>query len=90
MSGGEKVAAVVGVALHLAVGVFPYAASGLLVPIWGIVVLYALWLGLAFVLVRLLRGEARRPMLAPLVPVAALAVWFAVVTAGEAIFGWTA
>ena len=90
MSGGEKVAAVVGVVLHLAVGVFPYAASGLLVPIWGIVVLYALWLALAFVLVRLLRGEARRPMLAPLVPVAALAVWFAVVTAGEAIFGWTA
>ena len=90
MSVGEKVAAVVGVVLHLAIGVFPYAASGLLVPIWGIVVLYALWLALAVVLVRLLRGEQRRPMLAPLVPVAALTVWFAVVTAGEALFDWTA
>ena len=90
MSVGEKVAAVVGVVLHLAVGVFPYAASGLLVPIWGIVVLYGLWLALAVVLVRLLRRETRRPMLAPLVPVAALAGWFAVVTAGEALFDWTA
>jgi hypothetical protein len=90
MSAGEKVAAAVGVVLHLAVGVFPYAASGLLVPIWGIVVLYSLWLALAVVLVRLLRGERRRPLLAPLVPVGALAVWFGVVTAGEAIFGWTA
>jgi hypothetical protein len=90
MSGGEKVAVVVGVVLHLAVGVFPYAASGLLVPIWGIVVLYALWLGLAILLVRLLRGDARRPLLAPLVPVAAIVIWFAVVSAGEVLFDWTA
>ena len=90
MSVGEKVAAVVSVVLHLAVGVFPYAASGLLVPIWGIVVLYALWLALAVVLVRMLRGERRRPLFAPLIPVAALAVWFAVVTAGEVLLDWTA
>lgn len=90
MSAGEKVAAVVAAVLHLAVGVFPYAASGLLVPVWGIVVLYALWLGLAVVLVRLLRGDRRRPLLAPLVPVAAIAVWFAFVTAGEVLLDWTA
>jgi len=90
VSTGEKVAAVVAIVGHLAVGVFPYAASGLLVPAWGIVVLYALWLGLAVGLVRLLRGDRRRPMLAPLVPVAAVAVWFAFVSAGEVLFDWTA
>ena len=90
MSVGEKVAAVVGVVLHLAVGVFPYAASGLLVPLWAIAVLYGCWLALAVLLVRLLRGDRRRPLLAPAVPVAALVVWFAVVTLGEAVFGWTA
>ena len=90
MSAGEKVAAIVGVVLHLAVGVFPYAASGLVVPLWGIAVLYGCWLGLAAVLVRLLRGEGRRPMLAPVVPLVALAVWFAVVNLGGVLFGWTA
>ena len=90
MSGGEKVAAVVGVVLHLAVGVFPYAASGLVTPLWGYVVLYACWIALGVVLVRLLRGPNRRPLFAPVVPLVALAWWFAFVSGGEAIFGWTA
>ena len=90
MSVGEKIAAVIGVVLHLAVGVFPYAASGLVVPVWGIVVLYGLWLALAAVLVRLLRGPNRRPIVAPVVPLVALAVWFAFVTAGEVLLDWTA
>ena len=90
MSAGEKVAAAVGVVLHLAVGVVPYAASGLVVPVWAFVTLYAGWLGLAVLLVRLLRGPHRRPRLAPLVPVAALAFWFAFVSAGGALLDWTA
>ena len=90
MSVGEKVAALVGVVLHLAVGVFPYAASGLVVPLWGVVVLYGCWLALAVVLIRLLRGPDRRPLVAPAVPLVALAVWFAFVTLGEALLGWTA
>ena len=87
---GERVAAVVGVVLHLAVGVFPYAASGLVTPVWGYVVLYAVWLALAFVLIRLLGGPNRRPIVAPAIPLAALAFWFAFVTAGEVLLDWTA
>ena len=90
MSVGEKVAAIAGVVLHLAVGVFPYAASGLVTPVWGYVVLYACWIALAVVLVRLLRGPSRRPLLAPAVPLVALAWWFAFVSAGGAFLGWTA
>ena len=90
MSTAEKVAAVGGVVLHVAVGVFPYAASGLLVPAWGIVVLYAFWLALAVVLIRLVRGEDRRPMLAPVVPVVALGGWFTFVSLGGALLDWTA
>ena len=90
MSVGEKVAAALAVVLHLLIGVFPFAASGLLVPLWGVVVLGASWLAMAVVLVRLVRGDRRRPLLAPLVPVAALAGWFAFVSFGEAVFGWTA
>jgi hypothetical protein len=87
----EKVAAVVAVVLHVVVGVFPYAASGLLAPLWGIVLLYGVWLALAVVLVRLLRpGPRRRPMVAPVVPFVALAAWFAVLSLGEALFDWTA
>lgn len=90
MSLGEKLAAGVGAVLHLAVGVFPYAASGLVVPVWGVVVLYGCWLALAVVLVRLLRGPARRPLLAPAIPVVAIAVWFAFVSLGGALLDWTA
>ena len=90
MSAGEKVASVVGVVLHLVVGVFPYAASGLVVPTWGYLALYAFWLALAFVLVRLLRGPKRRPMLAPAVPVVAIVGWFTFVGLGEALLDWTA
>lgn len=90
MFAGEKVAGALGVVLHLAVGVFPYAASGLIVSVWGIIVLYGCWLALAVVLVRLLRGPTRRPLLAPAIPLVAIAVWFAFVSLGEALFGWTA
>ena len=90
MSAGEKVAATVGVVLHLAVGVFPYAASGLIVPVWGVVVLSGCWVALAVVLVRLLRGPTRRPLLAPAIPLVAIAVWLAFISLGAAQFGWTA
>ena len=90
MSVGEKVAAVFGVVVHLAVGVFPYAASGLVTPVWGYLVLYGVWLALAFVVVRLVRGPNRRPFLAPVIPIVAVAFWFAFVTGGELLLDWTA
>ena len=82
----ERVLAVSGLLLHLGVGVFPFAASGLLVPLPGLVVLLAGWLaGLALV-VRLWR---RSPRWVPVVPLAALAFWWSVVSIGEAMWGWS-
>ena len=74
-------------ALHLVVLVPFTVASGLLAPLWAVLLLYGLWLGGALLLVRLAR---RRPFLAPLVPAAnALLLWL-VLGAGDAWLGWTA
>ncbi|WP_144123911.1 hypothetical protein [Catellatospora sichuanensis] len=63
-----------------------YLSSGLVAPLWGLILLMVIWTGLLVVAIRLWRT---RPFLVPLVPVAALAVWFAVLSAGEAWLGWT-
>lgn len=76
-----------GVVLYLLTGVLPYAASGLVVPMLGILILYIGWgVGLALA-IRLLR---RRSGFALLMPLAALGYWWLVVSIGEALFGWTA
>jgi hypothetical protein len=82
----ERVVGVAGLLLHLAVGVFPFSASGLLVPMSGLAVLLLGWLcglGAAVLLVR------RSPRWVPVVPLAALGFWWAVVSIGEAVLGWT-
>ena len=84
----EKIAVVVGIVLHLVIGAVPFAVSGLVAPLWGVVVLWAFWLlmlGLAVWPVR-----RQRPLLVPLVPAVSLAVWFAVMGFGGAVLGWTA
>ena len=85
----EKVLATSGIVLHLAVGVFPYAASGLLAPLWGIAVLYAGWVALLVAAIQMIRGR-RRVRFVALLPVAALVFWFAVLTFGDLALGWTA
>ena len=86
--GGDRgLPAWIALALHVAVGFFPYGASGLVAPPWGLVVLFALW---ALLLVVLVRWRPAKRWLLLVVPVAALAVWFVVVSAGEAFLGWTA
>lgn len=72
---------------YVAVGFFPYLVSGLVVPPGAVVVLMVAWLlglGLAVWLSRV------RPLLVPAVVVLALVFWFAFVSVGEALFGWTA
>ena len=64
-----------------------YGASGLLGPNWLPAPLVALWLVL-FVLA--CRWFGRRPYAVLLLPVVAAVVWFGVVMAGHAFFGWTA
>ena len=76
-----------GLALHLAVGVLPYAGSGLIAPSSGVAVLWALW---ALLLVAAVALLLRRPRLVPLVPAAAVGLWLLVVTIGDIQLGWTA
>ena len=42
-----RILALIGLILYIATGVFPYAASGLVAPLWGIAVLYFGW-GIGF------------------------------------------
>jgi hypothetical protein len=78
---------VAGLVLHLAVGVVPYAGSGLVAPPGGVALLWAVWAALLAAAVVLL---TRRPALVPLVPVVAVTVWVGVVGLGDALLGWTA
>ena len=66
---------------------FLYAVSGLLAPWYGVAFLMLLWVLLFVQATRWWTPHPRRTLLIPLV---ALALWFAVLTLGEALFGWTA
>lgn len=78
---------VIALAVHLGLGVVPYAASGLIVPAPGYPLLMALWLALGLLGVWL---AFRRPRWTWLAPAAAAIAWPAIVTLGERLWGWTA
>lgn len=69
--------------LHLVAGFF-YISSGLIAPLWAVLVLTATWLALA---VGLIQRRATGPR-ALLIPVLAAAIWFAAISAGEMFLGW--
>ena len=73
--------------LMVLVGLFPYGASGLMVPPSGLVVLAAVWIGL---FVFLWRWRPGNQWLALVVPLVAVAAWFAILSLGDALLGWTA
>jgi hypothetical protein len=79
------IAVVLAWALHLVVGWFT-AASGLVAPLWAIVVLIGLWLAAVLLLVRTAR---RKPFMTPLVPITNGLLWWGAITAGRAWLGWT-
>jgi hypothetical protein len=81
-----RIAGWVGLLGHVAVGFF-YAASGLLAPPWAVIVLLVTWTGLLVLAIVLLR---RRPAWTLLVPAAAVLIWFAAMSAGDAWLNWTA
>jgi hypothetical protein len=85
---GRQLLGALGFGLHVAVAVFPYAASGLLAPGWAYVVLYGAWLALLVYGVVLFRSRRERAVL--VVPVLALAFWFVFMTFGDFVLGWTA
>ncbi|GHJ47847.1 hypothetical protein Cs7R123_51890 [Catellatospora sp. TT07R-123] len=86
LSTGARIARVVGLAGHLLLSVW-YAASGLLAPGWAVAVLMVVWAALFIASIRWWRT---RPWWVLAVPVAALAFWLGLLTAGEAWLGWTA
>jgi hypothetical protein len=79
------VAVTVAVALHVVVLVPFTVGSGLVAPWPAIAGAYLLWLAMA----GLLWGVARRrPLAAPLVPLANAGLLFALITFGESVLGW--
>ncbi|GAA2630041.1 hypothetical protein GCM10010399_72390 [Dactylosporangium fulvum] len=82
----QKALGWVGFAAHLATVVW-YAASGLLAPGWAVVLLLVIWVGMTVFALRLVRGE--RPLWTLAVPVLDAAIWFGVLSFGEAALGWT-
>lgn len=81
----EMAARVAGFVLLAPVGVM-YIASGLVVPAPMIPVMWIVWL--AFV--GLAIWQRQRPWVVLATPFAAAAAWFAILSVGEAAFGWTA
>ena len=71
----------------MAAAFFLYAASGLVAPWWGVVMLLLVWLVL-FVLG--CRWWTPHPKRLPLLAIAAMVLWFAAITAGSSWLGWTA
>ncbi len=71
----------------MAASFFLYAASGLLAPAWGVVVLLVIWLALLLLCFAWWTPHPRR---LPWVGVFAVAFWFAALNAGGAFLGWTA
>ena len=82
----KRLLLVLAVLLHLAAGSL-YLAAGLVAPLWAVLVLWACWVGLLWLLVRLWRQQ---PVLALLVPPAALGLFLGAISAGEAWLGWVA
>jgi hypothetical protein len=84
-SAGPAAAAVVALLAMIPVGFF-YAASGLLVPGPWLFLLWLLFLLLATAGIRLF---GRRSYAVLAVPVVAIGLWFGILSAGEAWWGWT-
>lgn len=63
-----------------------YLSSGLLAPLWAIVLLLLVWVAMV---VAGWRERVARPWLLLVMPLLAVALWFAVLSAGEAWLGWT-
>jgi hypothetical protein len=73
--------------LQLVVAVPFTVATGLVAPLWAIVIAWTLWVAAAVILVMTAR---RRPLATPVVPLVNAALLWLLITIGEAALGWTA
>jgi hypothetical protein len=65
---------------------FLYGISGTVAPWWAVVLLMLVWL---FLMGLTLAWFTRRPLAVMVLPVVAFVVWFAAITTGGAVLGWT-
>lgn len=79
-------AAYVGIAIH-ALLALPLITLGLVAPRWAVILFYVIWGVLLAVAFQLLRV---RPAVVLAIPVAFVAVVFAILFLGDALLGWTA
>ena len=86
-STAARAAGVVAALLHVGVGVFPLSASGLMAPLWAIVVIWLGWLVAAGLLWRIWQ---HRPYISLLVPPTTVALWAGFLIVGDVLMGWTA
>jgi hypothetical protein len=86
LSPAAVIFAIVGAGIHLVMGFF-VAFSGLLAPVWGVVILVAAWFGLT---TWALRGWRQGPKITMGVPLLMVAFWFVFLTFGDLVLGWTA
>lgn len=82
-----RVVAAVALAALVAVFGLLYLPAGLVAPLWAVAGLWVAWVVMAGLGLWWFR---RRPWWVPGLPVLAVLVWAAVVSAGEALLGWTA
>ncbi len=77
-----------GIALALVVALAPFfLASGLVAPLWAVIIFSVVWVGLVGLGVRWVR---RHPLRVLPLPFVAAALWIGGVSLGEALLGWTA
>lgn len=82
----RRVGAWTGVVL-MVVPLYLFAVSGLVAPVWAVVGLLVLWvLALSWAI----KSRDRHPWFVLALPAALVGVWFAVLTVGGALLGWTA
>lgn len=86
--GAKRLVGWLAVVAHLLLGL-PTATLGLVVPVAVHLLLVAMWLGLGLGLV-VLPVRPQRPLLALAVPIGYVVLVVTVITAGEALLGWTA
>lgn len=71
---------------HLVPGFF-IVVSGLVAPLWAVLLMTLVWLALAVLLFRMVR---RRSWWTPVIPLLAMVFWVTTLTVGENALGWTA
>ena len=82
-----RILAVIGLLAHGGVGLVYFAAAGLVAPLYGIIFLAIGW---SLLLIQAIRWWFPRPRMIIIIPFAAFAFWFVVVSFGSAVLGWQA